>query len=229
MNMTLNTNTYGDVLKFLEIENVFFDFQTGKTAALQIEKIDNKKWIVFSSDLLIPMGIINIQTNMQEYRLKCFTKPITNDIGEYEIELYDSLPQTLSLKIEEYNNLVNSSERRKEERYDVGLTKWQEFKLQTPDQRLYYNKTNAIKCLINNVSVHGCLVTGESSKLKISQDIVKMAIRFNDPGEIILQSAVICRIVQKTPQLFRYSLNFIEPLALSWQKRIEDYVIGLKI
>lgn len=216
---------FKDVLNFLEIKNIVFDFENGKTSSLQIERISEKEFICFSSSTLVPLGTLIIETDSGFFPIKCLTQSLSYSyyIGEYRIEFLEALPKFLIKKIRKYNALIKKSNRRSEERYDVGLKKWQDFLLERADQRLIISKTENIRCILTNVSFHGALLTGESSRLKVNESVVYLAMRFTSPMETIIQPAVICRIENRTKELSRYSLKFIEPYSLSWQKRIEAF------
>lgn len=167
-------------------------------------------------------------TSFAFFPVKCFAHSLSYSyyIGEYRIEFLETLPKFLIKKIREYNALIKKSNRRSEERYDVGLKKWKDFLLERADQRLIsliISKTENIRCILTNVSFHGALLTGESSRLKVNEGVVYLAMRFTSPMETVIQPAVICRIENRTNELSRYSLKFIEPYSLSWQKRIEAF------
>lgn len=137
---------FKDVLNFLEIKNIVFDFENGKTSSLQIERISEKEFICFSSSPIVPLGTLIIETDSGFFPVKCFAHSLSYSyyIGEYRIEFLETLPKFLIKKIREYNALIKKSNRRSEERYDVGLKKWQDFLLERADQRLImsYNFKN---------------------------------------------------------------------------------------
>lgn len=223
-----NNQGFSDMLQFLGIDSVFFDFDNGMQTLLRPEKINGSEWICITNTELSSFGKIKLQMNDSTYVFKIMTELLDSFIHEYKITFLEKLPEPLAAKLEEYNKLVNSIERRKEERFDIGLKHWQDFNLKSADQMIYFHNNNSLKCIFNNVSVHGAMITGESSELKPNEDVIKLSVIFADIDEAIMQPAVICRISHKSKELFCYSLKFLEPLSLAWQKQIELFASKLE-
>lgn len=213
-----------DILKFLGIESLVFEYENGKTSSLVLEYFtDENDFAVFSSLPLSENGKVRIETFGRNLIFDCETSEIRNSLGEYKITFSEPLPKAILEKIAEYRALKIIAEKRREERFEVGLKKTDDFFLARPDQYLIYLKDRKIRCILNNVSFHGALITGETSALKINENIVQLAVRFVNPIETVLQPAVVARIELCTKELARYSLKFIEPFSTSWQQRVENF------
>ena len=80
-------------------------------------------------------------------------------------------------------------------------------------------KEQKILCFLNNVSVHGAMITCASSEIKTGERI-KIVFSFHNPSEKIVQSGIVVNRNSASNNYLRLSINFIEPISFLWQKRI---------
>lgn len=221
---------YADVLKFLEITNCYFKYSdSAETIIIKPIIIDVSFWIVMAANNIPQGGKLVIHTD-EIYALDVETEPYMfedDDTTYVKLCFTQQIPEELQSRITKYTILRQFSEKRKEERYDIGLANWELFGLEKAEQKLFHNKNSSIKCIISNISVHGALVTGKAAYIRIGENVAKLYCTFNNPIDTIMQSALIVRIDKKTSQLYRYSLRFIEPVSLGWQGRFNSYVLKL--
>jgi hypothetical protein len=102
----------------------------------------------------------------------------------------------------------------------------------SPDEQRLLAGNKPVKALLNTVSIHGSLITAEqvpreSALVKAGKTmagrLARLCCVFAGSEEYVFQNAVVVRVEQKTDRLYRYSLRFVEPVVLVWQKRIELY------
>ena len=145
--------------------------------------------------------------------------------------LFDqNLPQELEKEIEEYLRIDSNAERRRGVRYVVGLkeNRWALFGLKSQRQLLLSGR-NMIDVVISDVSSHGALVTGEMvPSLVAGKEIVNFQVKFVSPQETLILPALVVRIDKPIPKLARYALKFMEPVSISWMRRVDEYAMKLK-
>jgi hypothetical protein len=223
---------YADVLSFIGIRNCYFLYPDGKTGIVKPLKITETGWTVIAGESVSGRQRLIIQTEKADNILDVpvLAAPCEKEVlGKNCLEIIfpEPFPEWFEQRIAEYRRIILSSEKRSEQRYDVGLTGWKSFGLRSGEQRLFaLNKP--VKAFLNNVSIHGSLITAEQvprepALVKAGETMAKLCCIFSYPEEYVFQNAVVVRVEQKTPRLYRYSLRFVEPVALIWQKRIELY------
>ena len=145
--------------------------------------------------------------------------------------LFDqNLPQELEKEIEEYLRIDSNAERRRGVRYVVGLkeNRWALFGLKSQRQLLLSGR-NMIDVVISDVSSHGALVTGEMvPSLVAGREIVQLQVKFDNPQETIMLPALVVRVDRPIPKIAQYALSFIEPVSISWMRRVDEYAMKLK-
>lgn len=219
---------YSDVMKFLGITNCYLQYSDyPETVIIKPLIIDTAFWIVMAKSNFPEDGLLIVKTDSRIYSIKIRTEIYffaDDEVPYLKLNLKESLPPELQEKILQYVVIRRHSEKRSEERYEVGLSNWKFFGLEKPEQLLYVNQNISVKCILNNVSVHGALVTGQAASVKVGENISKLYCRFICPINTLSQSAIVVRVEKKTEQLYRYSLQFIDPVALIWQSRLDSYV-----
>ena len=115
-------------------------------------------------------------------------------------------------------------------RYVVGLkeNRWALFGLKSQRQLLLSGR-NMIDVVISDVSSHGALVTGEMvPSLVAGKEIVQLQVKFDNPQETIMLPALVVRVDRPIPKIAQYALSFIEPVSISWMRRVDEYAMKLK-
>lgn len=213
-----------EYLEVLNISNIYFTDLGGISSLLRIVNINNTKATVISGNELPNIGkfIIELKSNTDVNNHIVILVNVIKDFTEnntYTLFYDDPLPPFFELQLNKLNEIVYTSENRKDLRYDVGLKNWQNFGLSKPD--VYFMEGNVpVKCIINNASIHGVLLTGSRSHIKIG-DKVTFGCTFTD--SCLKQSAIVINSDYAASTYFRYSLRFLEPLSLIWCNHILNY------
>lgn len=210
-------------LNYLGIKNTYFDFSDGITTVIKPIHIDLYKWEIISGSELSNQGklIIEFDTN-EKIVLPCTVlKSNELDFNTYILKFSENINSIFAEKLQNFKKITSGSEKRKERRYDVGLENWRVFGLTKPEVYLYHNKKN-YKCVINNVSVHGTLLTGETAPIS-NNETVNFVCNFHNPIENIIQTAILINCNNLGSNYSRYSLQFTDPVSFVWQERIDQY------
>ena len=231
---TLNTyhtdTAYADILDFLGFKNFFFIFPNKTTTILKPLRINNiNTWTVLSGSELPHAGIISLDSNGVSISLNVLISSENNDeygIYRYLMTFTKALPNELISKIISYQKILENNNKRCEERYYIGLKDYNRFGLRTADQTFYYNHEIPVKFILNNISIHGAMITGEKAEIKISETVITLVFAFQHPEEYLMQKALAVHIEQKAEKLFRYSLRFLDPISIILQQRIYLYSSG---
>jgi hypothetical protein len=172
---------YADVLSFIGIKNCYFLYPDGKTGVVKPLKITETGWTVIAADKQRAAERVTggqrfvIQTEnpldileMPVEAVPCYGEALgenclgvySQGVYSYELSFPEPFPEWLERKIVEYRRIILSSEKRSEARYEVGLAGWKDFGLKSGEQRLLAGN-KPVKALLNNVSIHGSLITAE--------------------------------------------------------------------
>ena len=207
-----------DIMKYLEIKNVYFKNFGGITFVIRILEITIDKITIVSSGELPDKGILIIESNNSEYKIFTTVVKDFSMNNSYTLFLEDPLDINMQNKITEIENIKKDTEKRKEDRYDVGLNNWRLFGLKLPETSIIASK-EIVKCIISNASFHGVLLVGTRSFIKIGDRIIFQC-QFNDIA--LKQEAIIVNSIPLKQNYFSYSLRFMNP-SLEWCKRILNY------
>ena len=225
-----------DCTKFLELENIFYKFSDGSTSLIRPFQLELDKWLVFAARELILESEIEGKGNLV---LITKTKEVLSipviayvkyedDIGKFWcLSFLQQLPTIIAKKVFDYKKIILSTSKRKENRYDVGISGAKFFKLAQPDCIMLVSNIK-VKCIFTYVSIHGALLIGQKAVFKKNDTRITIVADFLVPNEKISQKGVIVNSERMPNELIRYSIKFIEPISILWQKRIRDYSILLE-
>lgn len=213
-----------EVLNYLGIKNTFFSFPGGVTAMIKPMYIEKDSWEVISSSELPLCGTLVIEGKEKEKTniLCTVSKSKNENINSYILKFQDGMDEAFTQKLSKFKNVTKESEGRKEARFNVGLDNWQSFGLLKPEVFLIANKKN-YKCVINNVSFHGALLTGETAPISQNEPGINFMCRFDNPKICVLQNALVVNCQNIHKNYSRYSLQFLDPVSLAWQERLLEY------
>ncbi len=213
------------IIDFLHITHCFYKPEN-VTLSYIVEPITIEKdfCIVMSSEELKDKGTLVIQCKDSTFTIKVFAinYSFSDDDKTYFKIIFIEHNEEFTNTISSYLNTQNNINKRKHERYIVGLEKSTFFGLDKQVQTLYTSSRNQIRCIINNVSVTGVKITGDALSLIAGKDIVSLVLTFTNSKTLVLKASVI-RIEKKTHKLFQYSLHFIEPINTDWQEKVLQY------
>lgn len=211
-----------EVLGYLGINNTYFEIANGITTTVKPLYIERNSWEIISASKLPNTGNLIIEfSNNEKTSVECSVlENKTEHINSYTLSFTNKLNSPFLDKLSKVKNINAESEQRREERYLVGLAKWKEFGLSHPETFLVHNSINC-KCIINNVSVHGVLLTGETASIS-KNEVVNFICEFEN-FKSILQSALIVNCQNLVKNYSRYSLQFLDPISLTWQERLIEY------
>lgn len=213
-----------EVLNYLGIKNTFFSFPGGITAMIKPLYIDADKWEVLSSSELPPKGNLVIEIREREkINVNCSVEKSDNESINSYILTFDSFFDNSFLdRLSKFKKVTKESEGRKEARFNVGLDNWQSFGLLKPEVFLISHKKN-YKCIINNVSFHGALLTGETAPISTNEPGISFMCFFDKPKIHVFQTALVVNCQNLHKNYSRYSLQFLDPVSLAWQERLLEY------
>lgn len=212
-----------EFLSVLHIANIYFRDFGGITTIIRLINFSNTKCTVFSGNDLPGVGklVIEIKENLTSRTIELFVSPVKDFTENNTFTLFyeDPLPADFEEKVNKLNDILIKSENRKELRYEVGLKNWQNFGLQKPDT-YFLDGTIPVKNIISNASIHGVLLTGNRSHVKIGDKVIFECMFKNG---MMKQPSIIINADVAAQTYFRYSLRFLEPLSLSWCNHIIEY------
>lgn len=221
---------YKDILEKLKIENVFL---TGETNAFcTVFEIEGDKWVVSTDkNFYTDSAVLNIKTDGEYMEIPVKIDGIEN--GLYRIALSSSRKKQFSAlmqRIEELEKNHEIWEKRKEERFNVGIKKSGDFLLSKPEQTILYDKKE-LPCLVNNVSFSGANITTVSfsgSEFRRGTEVF-LVLKFNSPIERIILKANIQSVAVKSShentrlKFALLSMQIINP-PLSYKERINAFI-----
>ncbi len=214
-----------EFLERLNIQNIYFKSFGGITTILHPESMFPEKATVICGNELSEQGILIIdtenKTTMERQRIEIFVTVVKDFSMNNTFTLFyeDPLPQDFENELIKINNILKKSDSRKEFRYDIGINNWNIFGLTRPDLNLLF-ASGSIKCIISNASIHGAMLTGNRSMIKIGEKVL-LACDFNDGKQKL--PGIVISADSASGGYFRYSMRFLEPLSLSWCNHIVEY------
>lgn len=209
----------------LNIQNIYFRSFGGITTILRPETFTPEQVTVVCGSELPEKGILTIDTEnkntLQKRRIEIFVSVIKDFSMNNSFTLFfeDPLPQDFEEELVSINEILKKSDSRREFRYDIGINNWNKFGLTRPDLNLSFANGN-IKCIISNASIHGALLTGNRSMIKIGD---KAALLCDFEEKKLKLPGIVINADSAAGGYFRYSLRFLEPLSLTWCNHIVEY------
>lgn len=209
-----------DALEFLNIKECFFITDSFEQIIFRPIYMEVDKWIVTAASCLSSFGTVRIVFLEKQFEFLCASEPIKieNFSSCYMIIFKEKLPENILIKLMQVKKTFRSSSRRSEERFEIGISKHKKFGFNSPVQYFLFNERK-MQCFVNNVSVHGAMITTENFEAKTGERI-KLLFSFENPLEKISQVALVVNRNFISSGFLRLSLNFIEPISFLWQKRI---------
>lgn len=210
-----------EYLGMLNIKNIYFTDSGGLTSLLRIVNIDDTKTTVITDSRLPQNGrlVIDLINDSQNFVIFVSVVKDFSENNTFTLFYEDPLPETFSKKINKLNSIIYRCEKRKFLRYEVGLKNWKTFGLVKPEV-FFMQGSDRVKCIINNASINGVLLTGLRSHIKIGDKVIFTCSFFDT---YLKQPAVIINASCPASSWFRYSLRFLEPLNINWCNHILDY------
>lgn len=212
-----------EVINYLGIKNTYFLLADGITSLVKPMYIAPQKWEIISASPLPEFGtlIIELRNNVK-YSVLCSVSQLSNNFNSYLLMFENQLDQAFIDRLSKFHQITSASEKRRESRYNIGIENWKTFGLSKPEVQIVFD-SKTYKCIINNVSVHGALLTGETASISQNGSMINFVCSFNDPAANVFQNALIvnCQNLQKNYS--RYSLQFLDPVSFIWQERIQKF------
>ena len=223
---------HSNLEKLLNLSGMWFTSEGHPTAEplVLVSVSDINTWLCLSlssSKSQIPKGnvIVGFSYKGIFHQLMARTSDSSCGDGMLQVQFIEPLPLELEKDIEEYLRIDSNAERRRGVRYVVGLkeNRWMLFGLKSQRQRFIIGK-KMIDVVISDVSSHGTLVTGEAiPSLVVGKEIVNLQVKFVNPQETLILPALVVRVDRPIPKISQYALKFIEPVAIGWMKRVDEY------
>lgn len=209
-----------DALKFLNIRECFFITESSEQLFFRPIYMEIDKWIVIASGQVSLNGRIRIVLDKKTVEINCRTESVKveNFSNCYMFIFLEPMPEEILKKLIQVKKTFRASSRRREERFEIGTALFKKFGFSAPVQHFSY-KEQKFQCLVNNVSVHGAMITCGKSDVKIGERI-NLLFSFANPTENISQFAIVVNRTSVSGGHLQLSLNFLEPVSFLWQKRI---------
>ncbi len=221
-----------EALRFFGIKNVYFIHSGGITVLCKPLVMKKDRWICTCSSGISENGILRLSFTdvyISEKDIPVHTQK-TDDILSltncHKLIFDAPLPDFLSDRIRMYRKLLVKSEKRKEQRFQVGQENWKKFSLKSPDCTLANLKGSSVPCVIINASMHGALVIGTRSLSFHVGDRLILAADFTDIRAAIPATLVNTESVQD--KYWRYSLHFTEPVSLAWLNHLNELAMKIE-
>ena len=211
-----------EIMDYLKLKNIFIELKGGITSVIIPVKIFKTHINIYSSaNLEEQKCILKLEfRNGEEFRIVCDIEKNSDEINCFSCYFDDPLPESILVKVSELDTLYQNSNKRSEQRLEIGLENWQKFGMVRCDCNFTFNK-HTVKTIISNASYHGTLLIGERSLAQIGE-LVCFNCAFKDCA--ISQKANIINAEFVTQAYFKYSLHFIDPVSLYWIKKIDDFL-----
>lgn len=223
---------YKDVLQKLEIQNIFLSGE--KNAFCNLVEINGQQWMLavdteFNSNsavlnIKIKDSYIEIPVKLQKTAPGLYS--VDMDKKSNKKKVFTDLLKRIALFEEE----CSLWEKRKEERYSIGLTHSKDFFLDERSSKVIVDRAEQ-PAFINNVSLSGVNLTtlsNESQRYKKGQTVL-VVLKFSNPIEqVAFQGSVQSVVVKTVKNSNRFvfvilSLRIIDP-PLSYKKRVGNYI-----
>lgn len=217
--MADNSMIAADALKFMGIVETFFITESQEQIIVRPIFMEMNRWIVTASGHIGNSGKLRIVTVLQDFEISCNVETVSVEMFSncFMLVLQQNLPDEMTRKMLFMKRTVRGCSRRCEERFEIG-TDYKRFGFSSAVQFFLYNEQK-ILCFLNNVSIHGAMITCSSSEIKIGERI-KIVFSFDNPSEKIPQTGIVVNRNSATNNYLHLSINFIEPISFLWQKRI---------
>lgn len=217
--MADNSMIASDALKFMGILETFFITESQEQIIVRPLFMEMNRWIVAASGHIGTSGRLRIVTAAQDFEIFCKAEPVSLEMLSncFMLVLRQNLPDEMARKMMFLKKTIRGCSRRCEERFEIG-TDYKRFCFSSAVQFFLYNE-QIILCFINNVSVHGAMITCSTLGIKTGERI-KIVFSFDNPSEKITQTGIVVNRNSAADNYLRLSINFIEPISFLWQKRI---------
>lgn len=212
-----------DGLLYLDIKETFFQNLNGEQAILRVLCVETDRWVVASSSVLDADGILKLVTSKDVLKFPCRTEKMSFEQFSscYLIIFTEPLPEMLVKEILFLKKTIRTSSRRKEDRFTIGVTNYKKFGFSSPVQQ-FKIKDRKSQCFMNNVSVHGAMITVNKIGIQNGERLLLM-FNLETPSERILQPAIVVNVKAVSLEYSQISLSFTAPVSFLWQKRVLEY------
>lgn len=213
-----------EMLRYLDIRNIFFRSDGGITSVVQPLFIELRNMVVISGNRLQETGALVIVTQTAEYRIPVKTERTSSLAVSacWTLVYLDVVPDAFAEKIIELKKIMRKSGRRAEERFDIGMKRWQQFGLISPMVDMHVENQH-VRCVVSNASFHGALLTGERSSARIGSPC-RLICAFADGVVTQCASIVNAANTKNSGTYYDYSLHFLEPVSIMWQKQLNMFI-----
>ena len=140
----------------------------------------------------------------------------------YEFMLTEPFIASVQAKIDAYVQREDALEKRKEERFDVGLEHYARFGLNSAEQHVFYN-THRFPCFLKNISLHGAQIISTKIPKITAKQFVSLYLQLEKPTETLVQQALVLRIDAQTHEFNAYSLQIFDPEPI-WKNRLHAFI-----
>lgn len=226
--------SHNDVLKYIGIDNIFLTGSIRTFCHIIAFDLSSGKWnVTLDKETSEKEAILNIRKKERYVEIPVVLEHV--ELNEYNLiigkpEENAEIIEEINLKIRELEDNHSLWEKRREERFPVGIASSLLFNLKSPEQKVVSGRKE-FPCLINNVSFSGLNFTTITieNDFKTGND-VGIVLRFQSPIETIplkghIQAVKIKSSAEKKRR-FQFAIVSVQLIdtPLSYRKRIEEFI-----
>ena len=223
-----------EILKNFGIENLFLSgSEESEKWLFQPVELEDGYWIcTLDTPCYLATAICNIKINDEYIKIPATIELLEENI--YRLEFTDNSNREfrkMKTKINELDKNNSFLEKRKEQRYQVGIKGSIQIGITDHDKQKVIYKGHELPCFFNNISYNGCNITTMQTgmfKFTVGEEI-GFKLNLSNPLENIFMQGRICSAALKSPENethFKFailSVELYEP-PLSWKRRLTDYI-----
>ena len=223
-----------EILKNFGIENLFLSgSEESEKWLFQPVELEDGYWIcTLDTPCYLATAICNIKINDEYIKIPATIELLEENI--YRLEFTDNSNREfrkMKTKINELDKNNSFLEKRKEQRYQVGIKGSIQIGITDHDKQKVIYKGHELPCFFNNISYNGCNITTMQTgmfKFTVGEEI-GFKLNLSNPLENIFMQGRICSAALKSPENethFKFailSIELYEP-PLTWKNRLSEYI-----
>lgn len=223
-----------EILETIGIENLFLSGTKEREKwLLHPIEMESSYWVCsLDTPCFLANVICNIKINDEYIRIPSTIELLEENI--YRLEFTDSSSRDFDIiksRINKLENNISFLEKRKEQRYEVGIKGSNQIGIKDHEKQKVIYKGNELPCFFNNISYNGCSITTiQTGKFRFTVgDDIGFNLNLKNPLENIFMKGRVCSVALKTPENethFKFailSVELYEP-PLTWKNRLSEYI-----
>ena len=219
-------SVYADILQALGIEYTFITAAALRTFCF-LYKLDCGHWYIRAESPLSVGEEVTLHIKIRGVYLEQPVTVVSSNEDYYDIHFpSETCLSELFSRIAELEANIALWDKRKEQRYPIGVKNREAFLLRSNEQLLSCAHKDIV-CLLDNISFSGCRVITDGVDMVPSGSQVLLSLSFSYPIERISLPASIVHSHTRTVAHKRFtfiSMQFTHPVHLTFKKRLAAYI-----